>query len=90
MILLLFLLVVAPIVGFCVWSGFCDAVLNVISSFAFILLRKRELIALLRYVLAVMWLSVSPPRSAVGWYVIVAIPVHTDFSVFLNFTHNNK
>ena len=30
-------------VGFCVWSLFCNAVLNVISSFAIIWLRKRAL-----------------------------------------------
>ena len=46
------LFIVAPIVcgglwGFCVWSLFYYAVLSVLSSFAIILLRKRELVALL-------------------------------------------
>ena len=34
-------------VDFCVWSFFCYAVLSVLSSFAIITLRKRELVALL-------------------------------------------
>ena len=42
------LLIVAPIdVGVCIWSLFCCVVLGVLSSFAIILLRKRELVALL-------------------------------------------
>ena len=52
---------VAPIVlVFCVRSLFCYAVLGVLSSFAIIPLRKRELIALLlcHCFLDVMWLLV--------------------------------
>ena len=41
------LFVVAPIVGFCVCSMLCYALLCVLSSFAIILTGKRELIALL-------------------------------------------
>ena len=33
--------------NFCVWSLFCYALLSVLSSFAIILVRKRELVALL-------------------------------------------
>ena len=33
--------------GFCVWSLLCNVVLGVFSKFAIILLRKRELVALL-------------------------------------------
>ena len=41
------LLIVAPIVGLCVCSKFCCALLCVLSSFAIILTGKRELVALL-------------------------------------------
>ena len=41
------LLIVAPIVGFCVCSMFCCTLLCVLSSFAIILMGKRELVVLL-------------------------------------------
>ena len=41
------LLIAAPIVGFCVCSIFCCSLLCVLSSFAIILMGKRELVALL-------------------------------------------
>ena len=41
------LLIVAPIVGFCVCSVFCCTLLCVLSSFAIILTGKRELVVLL-------------------------------------------
>ena len=41
------LLIVAPIVGFCVCSVFCCTLLCVLSSFAIILMGKREMVALL-------------------------------------------
>ena len=41
------LLIVTPIVGFCKCSMFCYALLHVHSSFAIILMGKRELVALL-------------------------------------------
>ena len=59
--------------GFCVGFLFCCAVLCVLSSFAIIPLRKRELVALL------LWYSELPcfcchslplPNSAVGWSVL--------------------
>ena len=34
--------------GFCVWSLFCYAVPSVLSSFPIILMKKRELVALLK------------------------------------------
>ena len=61
------LFVVAPIVwGFCVESLSCGVVLSVLSSLAITLLRKRELVAL------VLWLLVFCLQS-----VIVAFPGHT-------------
>ena len=41
------LLIVTPLVGFCNCSMFCCALLCVHSSFAIILMGKRELVALL-------------------------------------------
>ena len=42
------LFIVSPIVGFCNCSILCCALLCVLSSFAIILMGKRELVALLR------------------------------------------
>ena len=67
------------------WSGpvavygcsqclFCNAVLTVLSSFAIIMLRKRELVAL-HYLCSCCHVTVkcyvSLPRSAVGWSELV-------------------
>ena len=53
------LILVAPIVGFCLWCLFCNEVHSVLSSFAIISLRKRELVALhFNEFLLPMWLSV--------------------------------
>ena len=43
------LFIVASVIlwEFCVWSLFCNAVFSVLSSFATISLRKRDLVALL-------------------------------------------
>ena len=49
--------------GECVWSLFCIAVLSVLSSFAIISQKNRELVALLCVL------------AAMGWFVIVAFPV---------------
>ena len=43
---MLLLLIVAPIVELCVCSMFCCTLLSVLSSFAIILMGKRELVAL--------------------------------------------
>ena len=45
------LLSVALVVGFCVYSMFCCALLCVLSSFAIILMEKRQLVALLCFLL---------------------------------------
>ena len=42
-----FLLLLPLFVGVCVWSLFCNAAFSVLSSFASISPRKRELVALL-------------------------------------------
>ena len=67
---------------------FCNVVLSVLSSLVMISLRKRDLVALL-CVLAAMWLtgfhsSVSLPRGAVCWYVIVAFPQNPGDTCFLD------
>ena len=56
----------------------CKAVLCVIHGFAIISLRKRELVALLYFVLTVVWLLLFYlvfPRSAVGWFVVLIVIV---------------
>ena len=47
--MVLLLLIVAPIVGFCNCSMFCCALLCVLSRFTVILMGKRELVALLLF-----------------------------------------
>ena len=42
MLFIYFLLLPHCLLGFCVWSLFCYAVLSVLSSFAIVLMRKRE------------------------------------------------
>ena len=67
------MLIVAPTVGFCVCSMFCDALLCVLSSFAIILMGKREMVALL---CLSSWCPLScdcyvaPPQGAVGWSAV--------------------
>ena len=81
------LLIVSPIVGFCNSSMFCCALLYVHSSFAIILMRKRELVALLGLsslcLVIGMWLFL-----AVLWvclqFMIVVFPDHTHL-LFLPF-----
>ena len=46
---------------------FCYPVLNVFSSFAIILARKREQLVLSFNCLPESWCSVALPRGAVGW-----------------------
>ena len=41
---------------FCFWSWFCGASLRVLSSFAIIFKRKREMVALLKMFSGVSWL----------------------------------
>ena len=58
------MLIVSPIVGFCNCSMFCCALLCVHSSFAIILMGKRELVALLS--LVSYDCCVALPRGATG------------------------
>ena len=50
---LLTLLIVTPIVGFCIFAMFCCALLCVHSSFAIITIGERELVALLFFIFLV-------------------------------------
>ena len=52
---------------FCVWSLFCYAVLNVLSSFEIVLLRKREPIGLHKLSCRCL---VALPHGAVGWSAV--------------------
>ena len=74
------LLIVTPIVGFCNCSMFCCALLCVHSSFAIILMGKRELVALLTWsslcLVIVVWLFLAVPRGCLQ-FVIVVFPDHT-------------
>ena len=55
-------------VGVLCWSLFWYALLYVLSSFAIILTRKRELVALL--LLSFGCLVAVNPHGAVGWYAV--------------------
>ena len=74
------LLIVTPIVGFCNCSMFCCALLYVHSSFAIILMGKRELVALLGLsswcLVIVVWLFLAMPWVSLQ-FVIVFFPDHT-------------
>ena len=73
------LLIVTPIVGFCNCFLFCCALLYVHSSFAIILLGKRELVALLSLsswcLVIVGWLFLAVPWLCMQ-FVIVVFPDH--------------
>ena len=74
------LLLTTPIVGVCYCSLFCCALLYVHSSFAIILMGKRELIALLNLsswcLLMVEWLFLAVPLGCLR-FVIVVFPDHS-------------
>ena len=74
------MLIGTPIGGFCNCSLFCCALICVHSSFAIILMGKRELVALLclsSWCLAiVVWLFLTMPRVCLQ-FVIVVFPDHT-------------
>ena len=59
------------------WSLFCYALLNVLSSFAIILIRQRELVALLLLsscclvTLSVLWLFLVVPWVGLQWVIVV-------------------
>ena len=78
------LFIVIPIVRFCNCSRFCCTFLFVPSSFAIILMGKRELVALLSLpswcLVIVVWLFLAVPLVSLQC-VIVVFPDHThDFS----------
>ena len=72
--------IATPIVGVCNCSMFCCTLLYVHSSIAIILMRKRELVALLNYsswwVVIVERLFLAVPRGCLR-FVIVVFPDHT-------------
>ena len=74
------MLIVTPTVGFCNFSMFCCALLYVQSSFAIILMGKRELVALLSLppwcLVIVVWLFLTMPWVCLQ-FVIVVFPDHT-------------
>ena len=78
--MLLTLFIVTPIVGFCNCSMFCCTLLYVHSSIAIILMKKRELIALLKLsswcLLMVERLFLAVPQGCLQ-FVIVVFPDHT-------------
>ena len=71
---------ITPIVGLCNCSMFCCALLCVHSSFAIILMGKRELVAFLCLsswcLIIVRWLFLTMPRVCLQ-FVIVVFPDHT-------------
>ena len=74
------MLIGSPLLGFCNCSMFFSALLYVLSSFAIILMAKRELVALLCFtswrLMIVMWLFLTMPRLCLQ-FVIVIFPDHT-------------
>ena len=90
MVLLFFylLLIVTPIVGFCMSSMFCCVLVYIHSSFAIILMGKRELVTLLSLsswclVIAV-WLFLVVSCVCLQ-FVIVVFPDHTRFLFLWSF-----
>ena len=82
------LFIVTPIVGFCNCSMFCCTLLYVPSSFAIILMGKRELVALLGLsswcLVIVVWLFLAVPWICLQ-FVIVVFPDHTHLLFFIYF-----
>ena len=80
------MLIVTPNVGFCSCFVFCCALLYVHSSFAIILMGKRELVALLCLsswcLVIVVWLFLTMPQDCLQ-FVIVVFPDHTHLLFFL-------
>ena len=74
------LFIITPIMGFCNISMFRCALLYVHSSFAIILMEKKELVALLSLsswrLVIVVWLFLAVPRVCLQ-FVIVVFPDHT-------------
>ena len=83
-----FLFIVTPIVGFCNCSMFCCTLLYAHFSIAIILMGKEELVALLNLsswcLVMVEWLFLAVPWGCLQ-FVIVVIPDHTHY---FGFQHN--
>ena len=81
-VVVLLLLIVTPILGFCNCSMFCCALLCVHSSFAIILMGKRELVALLCLsswcLVIVVWLFLTVPQVCLQFGIVV-FPDHTHY-----------
>ena len=79
------LFIVTPIVGVCNCSMFCCTLLYVHSSFAIILMGKKELVASLSLfswcLLIVVWLFLAVPWVCLQ-FVIVVFPDHTQITFF--------
>ena len=79
------MLIVTPILGFCNCYMFCCELLYVHSSFATILLGKRELVALLCLsswcLVIVVWLFLTRPHVCLQ-FVIVVFPDHTHLNFY--------
>ena len=79
-VVVLYLLIVTPIVGFCNCPMFCGALLLGLSGFAMILMGKRELDVLLSLsswcLVIVVWLFLTMPLGCLQ-FVIVVFPDHT-------------
>ena len=87
------LLIVTPIVGFCNCSMFCCTLLYVPSSFPIILMGKRELVALLSMsswcLVIVVWLFLAVPWVCLQ-FVIVVFPDHTHLLFFIHTLQKNR
>ena len=87
------LLIVTPIVGFCNCFMFCCTLLYVHSSFAIILMGKRELVALLglpfRCLVLVVWLFLVVQRVCLQ-LVTVVFPDHTHYFNFKKINETNS
>ena len=72
--------------GGCNCSMFCCTLLYVHSSFAIILMRKRELVALLRLSslcrVIVVWLFFAVPLVCLQFVIVVFLIIHTYFFAF--------
>ena len=75
LLLLIRLLIVTPIVGFCYCSMFCCALLCVHSIIAIISMGKRELAALLCLsswcLLIVVWLFLTMPQVCLQFVIVI-------------------
>ena len=70
-----------PLVGFCDCSMFCCTLLHVFSSFAIIMMGKRELVALL---CLTSWRLVALPHRAVGWPAVCDCGIFWSYSLIFH------